>query len=257
MRRVLAVLLALSVLNAIYIEVSLAAGNMPFFVSFALSTLLVFAVAVLHAGRRLGWKRMLILLALTFGVSLLFESVGVMTGLVYGPYHYTEQLGTKFLGLVPLFVPLGWFLMSYPSFVIADWIIPSSLTFGKRVLGIAALGGLIMTSWDLVVDPVRVQSGQWVWEARGQYFGVPLQNYLGWWLTTFVTFILFLSITRYTSSESRNASFDNLALISYALTGFTEISAALVIGLGGPALAGFFAMIPWVIMGWARMRENG
>ena len=114
-----------------------------------------------------------------------------------------------------------------------------------------------MTSWDLVVDPVRVQSGQWVWEARGQYFGVPLQNYLGWWLTTFVTFILFLSITRYTSSESRNASFDNLALISYALTGFTEISAALVIGLGGPALAGFFAMIPWVIMGWARMRENG
>ncbi len=37
----------------------------------------------------MGWKRVLIMLALTFGISLLFESIGVATGLVYGPYHYT------------------------------------------------------------------------------------------------------------------------------------------------------------------------
>jgi hypothetical protein len=31
----------------------------------------------------------MLLLVLTFGVSLLFEGVGVATGLVYAPYHYT------------------------------------------------------------------------------------------------------------------------------------------------------------------------
>ncbi|PIZ25795.1 MAG: carotenoid biosynthesis protein, partial [Chloroflexi bacterium CG_4_10_14_0_8_um_filter_57_5] len=45
--------------------------------------------ALVHACQREGWERALRLLALVFGVSLLFESVGVATGLIYGPYHYT------------------------------------------------------------------------------------------------------------------------------------------------------------------------
>ena len=49
------------------------------------------------------------------------------TGWVYGPYHYTDQLGPKFLGLVPYLIPVAWFMMSYPSFVIADRLVPSLL----------------------------------------------------------------------------------------------------------------------------------
>jgi putative membrane protein len=52
-----------------------------------------FAFALLHAGHREGWSRAIWLLALVFIVSLLFESVGVATGWIYGPYHYTDQLG--------------------------------------------------------------------------------------------------------------------------------------------------------------------
>ena len=71
--------------------------------------------------------RALRLLALVFVVSLLFESVGVATGWVYGPYHYTDKLGPKFLGLVPYLIPVAWFMMSYPSFVIADRLVPSGM----------------------------------------------------------------------------------------------------------------------------------
>lgn len=257
-RRFLIWLLALYALNILYIETSLALDAIPSPVFFAFSTLMPFTIAILHAGQRLGWKRMLTLLALTFGVSLLFESLGVATGWVYGPYHYTDspQLGPKFLGLVPLLIPLGWFLMSYPSFVIADRLVPADWPRLKRALGMAALTGLVMTAWDVVMDPVRVSVGQWIWEVGGAYFGVPLQNYWGWWLTTFVTLTLFLLPFRGAGSRPEvNPALDRLAVIAYALTGLGEISGALVLGQGGPALAGFFAMSPWVIMGWLAARE--
>ncbi|MEW5830519.1 MAG: carotenoid biosynthesis protein, partial [Chloroflexota bacterium] len=94
------------------------------------------------------------------------------------------------------------------------------------------------------------------WEVDGAYFGVPLQNYWGWWLTTFVTLTLFLLPFRGTGSRPDNPSLDRLAVIAYALTGIGEISGALVLGHGGPALAGFFAMSPWVILGWMATREQ-
>jgi Predicted membrane protein len=115
------------------------------------STLVGFVFALLDAGQREGWARALRLLALVFGVSLLFESVGVATGLVYGPYDYTNQLGPLFLGLVPYLIPVAWFMMSYPSFVISDRQIPVGWKRWQRILSVAAVGGLVMTAWDLMM----------------------------------------------------------------------------------------------------------
>ena len=83
----------------------------------ALSTVVYFLFALLHSSERLGWKPAAILLILCFSISLLFESLGVATGWIYGPYHYADELGPKFLGLVPYLIPLAWFMMMYPSLV--------------------------------------------------------------------------------------------------------------------------------------------
>ena len=192
-----------------------------------------------------------------FVVSLIFESVGVATGWVYGPYHYDDHmLGPLLFGLVPPLIPIAWFMMSYPSFVISDWLVPVKMGLVRRAFALAAIAGLVMTAWDVVVDPVRVAVGQWKWEAGGAYFGIPLQNYWGWWLTTFVTILVFLLLSRYKPPAVRAPRFDKLAVVSYALTGLGEISGAYFIGQGGPALAGFFAMAPWVIAGWLRMTDG-
>jgi hypothetical protein len=45
-----------------------------------LLTLFAFSFAILHGWQNLSWKQTLLLLALTFGISLLFECVGVATG---------------------------------------------------------------------------------------------------------------------------------------------------------------------------------
>jgi uncharacterized membrane protein len=254
-RKITLALLILYALLTLFPVVVLAFGSGPRAFMTPLTTLVGLAFAILHAGQRLGWRRAWLLLGLVFGVSLLFESVGVATGLVYGPYHYTDKLGPRFLGLVPYLIPAAWFMMSYPSFVIADRLIPADWSRGGRLLGVAAVGGLVMTAWDVIMDPVMVAGGHWVWDVEGAYFGIPLQNFWGWWLTVFTTFALFLLLA---GKESQPAvmKFDRLALISYLITELGVVSVTLAAGAGDLALVGFFAMTPWFVAAWLRMAEK-
>jgi uncharacterized membrane protein len=217
------------------------------------TTVLVFAFAILHAGQREGWGRAAALAAILFGVGLAFECLGVATGLMFGFYHYTGQLGPKFLGLVPYLIPVAWTGMMYPALVISDRIIPASMRPSRRWLAVAALGGVVMTAWDVAMDPLMVQSGNWVWETIGPYYGVPLQNFCGWWVTTFVALALYqLVVGR--KAEPRTAIPDQWALWAYAVTGTSTVIGDLAFGLEGAAIAGLAAMLPWV---WIAAKNKG
>jgi uncharacterized membrane protein len=246
------ILLALYAIIVAYIVLGFFFGieYRPFFTPF--STMILFIFAVDHSSQRLGWKRALLLLGCTFIVSLVFESVGVATGWVYGGYAYTDKLGYKFLGLVPLLIPIAWFMMSYPSFIIANRLLPDGKNIWTWRLSVAAVGAVVMTAWDLAMDPMMVAGEHWVWEEPGAYFGIPLQNYLGWWLTIFVAFLLFLILGRLTPAKlaTSDLRFERQAVVSYAIAGLSTIIVCLQIDLGGPALAGLFAMLPWAVMGW-------
>lgn len=212
--------------------------------------MLALAFTILHAGRRDGWRAMGILFILSVGITLFMESLGVATGWPFGNYHYTEYLGPLFLGLVPYVIPIIWFVMIYPTYVMAVRLWPQQRSLWMWRLGVAALAGLMMASWDLALDPVMVQRGHWVWESPGQYFGIPLQNYAGWWLTTFIAVMLYLWLAQReaNSSQSTAKSFDRLAVYSYAIMGTSHFIGAYQIDLGGPALAGFLAMLPWIVL---------
>ena len=224
-----------------------------------LVSLLAFTFALLHGSQRMGWRKTWLLLGLTFGVSLLFESVGVATGWVYGPYHYTDKLGPKFLGLVPYLIPVAWFMMTYPSYVIATRLAPAFKSIWAWRLWVAAVGAVVMTAWDLAMDPMMAGGGHWIWEVEGAYFGIPLQNFWGWWLTVFVSFLLFLTVGRVTTEVEPTMvkhrcndfnRYDRLAILSYTLTGLSSVAIDLRFGLGGAGMVGVFAMLPWVVLGW-------
>jgi putative membrane protein len=44
-----------------------------------------------------------------------------------------------------------------------------------------------MVSWDLTIDPkMSTLTSNWIWRDGGSYFGVPMANFLGWYLTVYV-----------------------------------------------------------------------
>jgi uncharacterized membrane protein len=221
-----------------------------------LTTLLGLAFALTHAWYRGGLRAALTLFLVSFVISLSFESLGVATGLVYGPYHYTDKLGPLFLDLVPYIIPAAWFMMMYPALVIAERIAPPGKGW-KRALLVAALGGIIMTAWDVVMDPMMVSGGHWVWETGGPYFGIPLQNFWGWWLTTFCVFLIYWLFNR-RNPEKVEQQDDRLAVGAYLVTGLSSILVCLdpdAPGLAGAALAGIFALSPWALLGWINTRR--
>lgn len=146
------------------------------FVLFALSHCLVYE----------GRKRTAIFFLTSVVISYVMEEVGVRSGAVYGAYHFSDILGPR-IGHVPVIIPVAWFMMVYPS-----WMVARSLLRGLDVYSVPGLTALavttafVATGWDAVIDPVMARSGNWVWENGGSYFGVPRRNFLGWLLTTFL-----------------------------------------------------------------------
>jgi putative membrane protein len=159
-------------------------------------TAVVATGSLAHAWYSLGGRHTLAFFSLSAVISWVYEQVGVATGLVFGVYHYTGYLGAR-LGDVPLLIPLAWFMMIYPSYVIANLAIglrPTGTPPGvARLVRLAAVSAALMTLWDLVIDPIL--SGPsvraWIWETGGPYFGVPVHNYAGWLLTTFTVYLAY------------------------------------------------------------------
>ena len=145
------------------------------------SVLVFCAAAVSDAARVHGARGAAILVAVAGGGGLLVEAVGVRTGLPFGTYAYTGDLGPSLLG-VPVVVPLAWTMMAWPALVVGR-------TLARR-LPVALVGGVALAAWDLFLDPQMVDAGHWTWAhpdpALPLVPGVPLTNYAGWLLVAVV-----------------------------------------------------------------------
>jgi uncharacterized membrane protein len=212
-------------------------GSVGFTVVFVL-----FALA--HCCAVEGVRRTAAFFAISAVVSYAMEEMGVRTGLVFGAYHYGSLLGPK-LGDVPVLIPLAWFMMIYPS-----WMVGRALLEGidtKRVGGmtaLAAVAAMVMTAWDVVMDPGMAAAGNWVWEKGGAYFGVPRHNYLGWLVTTFVVYWLAGWVWPSRTEQGVTRWFEALPVVVYAFFAVRYVAAnrmaalqlVAVFSMGMPAL---------------------
>ena len=187
------------------------------------AVLALFSLA--HAWYALGVRHTLAFFGLSAVISWAFEQAGVATGLVFGAYHYTDYLGPK-LGHVPYLIPLAWFMMIYPSYVIANLALARRPTGTPRglvpLVQLAAASAVAMTVWDLVIDPILSgpSARAWIWESGGPYFGIPIQNYLGWLATTFAVYLAYRAVEQRVASApvgSMPAWVAALPVAAYAL----------------------------------------
>ncbi|MBZ8182896.1 gamma-carotene 1'-hydroxylase CruF [Oscillatoria salina] len=144
------------------------------------------ATVAIYAYRTLGlWHWLTFMLPAVF-ISLGSELSGTSTGFPFGHYSYLSGLGYKIGGLVPFTIPLSWFYVGFSGYVIARaglerWLKPSWL----RDVSAIATGSLLLTVWDFVLDPAMSQMSVpfWVWHQPGAFFGMPYQNFVGWFAT--------------------------------------------------------------------------
>jgi uncharacterized membrane protein len=144
--------------------------------------MIVGAIAVyIYGSRTLGVKRTLAFLIPSVGISLTSELLGTSTGFPFGAYAYLSGLGAKIAGLVPFTIPLSWFYMGFVCLLIANTSLRDGSHWLQRLEAIA-LGAMMLTAWDFVLDPAMSQAGYpfWEWGTRGAFFGMPLQNFAGW-----------------------------------------------------------------------------
>src|SRR5262249_9060354 len=129
------------------------------------------------------------------------ENMGVATGFPFGRYHFEVGAHLPHVGSIPIIVGPLWFGAGYFSWVVASILLDGADQRLDRPMNIIALpivAAFVMTQWDLVMDRAESTiSKAWIWHDGGADFGVPLSNYLGWLLTSWLFYLAFALYLRH------------------------------------------------------------
>jgi bisanhydrobacterioruberin hydratase len=139
------------------------------------------------------WSRNFnIFIIITFLTGFFIEVLGVKTGLIFGKYQYDTTLGFKTWGVPPV-IGVNWLMLVYCVGVSSqrlDSILWSKLqTSTSTIRGfiISIYGAIILTALDYLVEPIAIRQQMWSWFGQMP----PLQNYIGWFVVSFVLLYLF------------------------------------------------------------------
>jgi putative membrane protein len=227
----------------------------------------VFLVSFLFIGLvNFGAGTTLLFGVLTYGLGLTCEYSSVHNGFPFGLYHYVETTrGHEIWVLgVPLFDSISYTFLAFASYTLAlmlcsplyrqRWDVRVLDTWRiRRSPRVLLMAALFMVMVDLVVDPLSVLGQRWFlgrifwYDPPGSYFGVPISNFLGWYLVAAMSVAIF-QVLDFQLNRSPRKPFGILhALPSRALLG--PILYAGIVGFGITML--FIVHAPEI--GWASL----
>jgi hypothetical protein len=161
-------------------------------------------------------KRALLFSVVGYGIAWLSEFSSIHNGFPYGLYYYLDGTQGKEIWVlgVPLMDSISYVFLAYASYSLAllvfsplrrsRWMMYVLET--KRIresLQVRALGALLFVYLDIIIDPVALRGDRWFlgqlyeYPEKGIYFGVPLSNFLGWFLVGFSMIYALQMIDRY------------------------------------------------------------
>lgn len=202
------------------------------------------------------------------------ESLSLGTGFPFGRYTFTSVMGPKILGL-PILLVLAYLGIGYSSWILA-LLITRTTGHSPRAIPLftlPALAAAVMTCWDLTMDPEWATLDRaWIWRRGGPWFGVPVSNYVGWLLTCFIFYLLFVLYLRLGpfQPEPQKPGFWRSAAVLYAVCAlgnllilFQPMVPSLVADPTGKIwqtshillaciLCSLFAMLPIAVLAWLR-----
>ncbi len=190
--------------------------------------------------------------ALVAAIPFASEFVGVVTGIPYGAYTYSSLVGPRLFGLVPFFILVAWIHIGYLA------IAATTLGLGRSSLWLAPLDGLLATAWDAMVDPLAVRAGFWTWQASGGFYGVPLTNFLGWFLVVTLLSLTTRAVWARNVLGPARVSRATESILPALLLGTSLSFATLAIasGLALAALVGLSILVPAATVALIRVRSG-
>jgi uncharacterized membrane protein len=222
------------VVTSLVLVLLLSRQFIPPIIGFAVLIPAQIVFTLLHGSRRYGWPAILVFFAVTLVVSNVLENLSILTGFPFGNYHYTSQQGPN-LFLVPLVIGPFYAATGYLAWTLAA-MLNGEVRRGSgwlTTIGTPVIASFAMVVWDLAMDPTRATIQKlWIWEDSGGFFGVPLVNFLGWSLTTYLFMQLFALYLRYYGAQPAvtpepTVASDVQALLLYAATAGTFVVAYL------------------------------
>ena len=164
-----------------------------------------FAAFLLTCVPHVGWRKTLIFAVVGYLIAFTSEKLSITTGFPYGWYYYIDGTSHRELWVwgVPFFDSLSYVFLTYFSYTTALVILSPLATKGTDLITLETrairqswaalvLGAFLQTFLDIIIDPVALQGNRWFlgqiygYYEDGLHFGVPISNYLGWLLTSFV-----------------------------------------------------------------------
>jgi putative membrane protein len=179
----------------------------PYFAAFLLA---YFLACSLH----LGVKRALLFALAGYLVAWLSEYASIHVGIPYGRYYYIEttRLDELWVAGVPFMDSMSFVFLSYASYSVALMLLsPAIRRRGiyvletrqiRQSLGARLLGALFFVYLDIIIDPVSLRGSRWFlgqvygYPEGGSYFGVPISNFIGWFLVGFLLIYTLQTIDR-------------------------------------------------------------
>ena len=218
-----------------------------------LHCVLATTLATLHAVHVLGPRRGAALLLTGGAVGFAAEQIGMRTGLLFGG-HYVYRDGPVCLAGVPVYILCYWMV-----FVHVGYSLTNALLFwlGRRkpgtdggtaplpaLVGVAALDAAVITLIDIVLDPLVTRLGWWRWPGGGSHHGVPMGNFLGWFLVVGIASGAFRTYECFRPLEhaDRRAAAHLIPVVGYVLLAAMLVAWAFQYGLGDLAWEGIAAM---------------
>jgi putative membrane protein len=219
---------------------------------------------------RYGLRGIVAFMAICLVVGNAFENLSILTGFPFGHYYFTGLMGPRILH-VPILLGLAYVGMGYLS-----WTLGLLILRGVRVLTVPLAASFIMVAWDLSMDPVwSTIMHSWIWPRGGVYCGVPVSNFLGWYLTVYVIYQLFaLYLRRHAiPSHSLPLSYWRVAILFYGVSAAGNLALVPRAGLSvvsdptgaqwkvsgilaASALVSIFVMGAFALLAWLRLGEE-
>jgi uncharacterized membrane protein len=175
----------------------------------------IFGAFLLACVPHVGWRKTLAFTVAGYLIAFASEKLSISTGFPYGWYYYIDATSHKELWVwgVPFFDSLSYVFLTYCSYSTALFILSPLATKGYDLITLETrairsswpalvLGAFLQTFLDIIIDPTSHQGHRWFlgqiygYREEGPHFGVPLSNYAGWLLTSFLLVAAFQWIDR-------------------------------------------------------------